>query len=157
MPIKPDLTSARRSLEEFMVDTCVIKRDVEGVTDDGYDPDTLLIEPQLDGDTIYDTATLGADFRPLDGKIMFSPRRANARTEEEGESEMAYRMYNSYIPWDAPDLHLGDVVEITDSARDPKVIGRRYVISDVMYSTFLVGRGFVMELVRRASDTYIRA
>jgi len=131
-----------------MDDTCVIRRDPEGVTDDTFDEDTgELNPPDPDESTIYDADTLGDGDRALGGRCKFSPSKS-AIPNRQGGLDIKVGEYNCGLPWDAPVVEIGDVVECLSSRRDPELVDKQFTVKDVVYSTFLVSRKLLLELRR---------
>lgn len=71
--------------------------------------------------------------------IYTGPCRVIARTTDErikvvGEEQETYRRYQVSIRHDAPDIVVGDLVNVT-LAVDPGLVGKQFRVADIVYGT----------------------
>ena len=132
------LDGARRRVARLMEDTCSIRRpkaipfhEIDPVTGDILDP--------VEAGPIYAGRCL----------VLRAGYRADDR--DRAGAEAAKNSNTLSIPWDAPDLRPGDLVSIGTS-QDPTLAGRRFVVRDVVRTSFLVWRQATIEQVEVAHD-----
>lgn len=128
------LSAAAEHVERtIMLDSCTITRDPAGVIDDVLDPVTLqLSKPVDDAETIYS------------GICLVSPATTMERTTETTGRLISGRRYGVRIPIAAPAVSPGDLVKITDSERDPSLIGRELRVESITRQTLGVTRQIVV-------------
>jgi hypothetical protein len=147
LPQEPDLSDAREAVEELMTDVCRIWRDKNAKRTDALDPVTLkLIRPPSDDQMIYDETSTGLEDRPLEGKCRF---RIRAETDPKlntdgGDRLVGPRLYEMFIPWDAPVAARGDMVVCTFSLRDVTLVDYPLRIADVIRTSLLVHRKYIL-------------
>lgn len=142
LPTAPDLSPARRQVEELMTDTCHIWHDVSGTRDDALDPVTLkLTRPPANNQTVYDATTTGVGGRELEGKCRIRmTTEANPEAIHVAGQLLGPRLYELFLPWDAPVPMRSDLVEITFSLRDPSLTTTTFRVAEVVRTTMLVHR-----------------
>lgn len=147
LPQEPDLSDAREAVEELMTDQCRIWHDKNAKRTDALDPVTLkLVRPPSDDEIIYDETSKGQDDRELEGKCRF---RIRAETDPKlvvdgGERLTGPRLYEMFIPWDAPVAARGDMVVCTFSLRDATLVAYPLRIADVIRTSLLVHRKYIL-------------
>jgi hypothetical protein len=112
----PNLTSARDAVERLMDDTCLIRRNELGVHDGVLDPQT------------------GRVLEPADATVVFTGR---CKIKHRGEGERQ-SMYEIGYPIGGLAPAEGDEVTITSARRDPKLVGLRLRIYEVVRGTFAI-------------------
>lgn len=124
----PDLSHAVKAVEKLMDDRIRVKRDPDQETDDVMDPVTLAVShPDNDDSYVYQgAATYVPDMGYVDGV--------------EGGASVQLRDGKLFIPIGAPALQHADVVEVTDSRRDPNLIGAFFTVTDTIPGTFNVSQ-----------------
>lgn len=126
----PKLDSAMRAVERLMVDACKITHDLLGPADDTLDPDTLeMHKPSPDAATLYEGAC----------RVRVKDSGAG-RGREEGGEYVRVRTGTVKLPLDSPDIPPGAVVEITESTHDEALVGRFFVVVDVVSTTLAIQR-----------------
>ena len=129
-----------------MSDQCRIWRDRRGDADEIIDPVTLkLVRPPDNDDVVYDTSSTGHGGRPLEGKCRI---RIRAETDPHvvtlGGQQTGPRLYELFVPWDAPVASRGNLVVITYSLRDDTLVDQSYRIADVIRTSLLVHRKYIL-------------
>lgn len=146
LPTDPDLDPAREEVERLMTDQCIIFRDIAGVLDDVLDPDSLVLVRPPDNDlVIYDDTSEGSEGRSLEGKCRLRIRaETDPHVEDPGQRQLGPRLYELFVPWDAPIGARGDHVLITFSLRDETLVDQAYTVADVIRSSLLVHRKYIL-------------
>lgn len=117
-----------------MIDSCKITRDSQQELDDVLDVDTGQLEAP-DDDSLF----------VYYGACIVKPNKGYRQTDVGGETT-AERYHDLLIPLDAPAVNIGDRVEIM-VARDPQLVGSRFVVTDSIAASFAVVRRIEMERV----------
>lgn len=131
----PDLTRAQSRVESLMVDVCKITRDPQQEFDDVLDVDTgELGQPDSDQLFVYR------------GVCIVKPNKGYRQTDVGGETT-AERYHDLLVPLSAPEVRIGDLVEITVSQRDPQLLGDKFVVTDTIATSFAIVRRIEMERV----------
>lgn len=130
----PDLTAARSNVLSLLTDACRVTRDIAGRLDDALNLLTgQLVPPDPDSVTIWT------------GPCLIT-RRGGSTSVEEGGLVVARPRYRARVPWDAEPFQVGDVLTITESASDPRLVGRAFVVAELPQdSSLLVSRHFPLE------------
>jgi hypothetical protein len=136
----PDLSTARDVIASLAIDTFRVDRDSQGTEDDTFDYDTgTITRPVGDSSTFYNGP----------GKM------AQAGTQGAGASIGDQTLEQTDYVFSVPiasalaqdfEPKIGDVVTCTDSVRDPQMVGKVWVVSNPIYSTFTVSRKAVCTL-----------
>jgi len=126
-----DVGYARKRMEEGMVDTCQAVRPSVGVPE--FDPVTGDIDPD-DPATIYV------------GKCQVNGLGTSTRMRG-GETEYATLAQLS-IPWDAPQLLVGDLVTVTTSVNDEGLGGIELTVIGLGRGTRIARQRVTCEYVR---------
>ena len=116
-----ELAGIREDMEAELTDTCLIER-----IDDGDRGTVNRTTGALSGEvrlTIYNGI---CDFSPI--------RSRRDRFDAFGESLIFTRQYRVKLPYDAPEVLVGDLITITVS-EDTNVIGREFEVRDAQYET----------------------
>lgn len=111
----PDLTAAVARVLSLMDDRCTVASDPQGVRDDILDEVTGLLTPPV-GDTTS-----------APWPCLITPQTAGDQTPEAtaATAKLTGNVYRMLLPLDA-DLAGGELVTVTFSARDPKLLGARF-------------------------------
>lgn len=121
-----------------MDDTCRITRtgaDTGPIDDETGD----VIAPG--SSTVYDSTTTGFEGRELGGRCMVRTGNLTASSVGEvGNEDIATLDHQVTIPWDAPQIRIGDVVEVLTSRRDPQLVGNRFAVDRIKVGTMIVSR-----------------
>jgi hypothetical protein len=115
------LAGMRTDMEAEMTDTIVIER-----IDDGDRGTVNRATGELSGEVrlpIYDGI---GDISPI--------RSRRDRFDAFGESLIFTRQYRIKLPYDAPQILVGDLASVT-SSEDSDVLGREFEVRDVQYET----------------------
>lgn len=115
------LRLGRRSAERGMADTCTIRRKTGETEGAGG-----VIDPTWDD--LYD------------GKCRVQVRTETGQATDVGESELIIERREVQLPIAVTGLLEGDRITITASRSDPDLVGRAYVIRDVVAKTDLTAR-----------------
>lgn len=131
----PDLEAGRLAVEALMDDECVILRNADWHYDDEFDPDTgELAPPDPEWEELYAGPC----------KV----RQVSERDRREGGADLSTATHIGAIPVGGEeDIHRGDVLRVTDSRRDPLLIGREFTVRTIYYGTFTIQRRFGLETV----------
>jgi hypothetical protein len=132
-----DLRPARRAVDKQFFqpgksDQCTISRDSENVYDDVLDPVTLQLSPPA------------SDEAP----VYAGPCLVGAVQRSEAERGGQYLQANRYsvkVPYSAPVVVVGDLIEITSSVFDPQLVGAVFVVREIVKTSLLVWRKFICE------------
>lgn len=122
-----DLSFAKQIVAELATDTCTIQRD-QGTSDDTFDPNTGTWT-KTGPTTTYTGACMVRD----------STNVAAGRGVE-GAVEGTEQRWVVKLPDLTADVAVGDLVTITASVNDPRLVGRRFVVADIGGGTFKVSR-----------------
>lgn len=131
----PDLARAQARVESLMIDSCKITRDAQQELDDVLDVDTGQLEAP-DDDSLF----------VYYGACIVKPNKGYRQTDVGGETT-AERYHDLLIPLGAPEVKIGDRVEIAVASRDPQLVGSRFVVTDSIAASFAVVRRIEMERV----------
>lgn len=99
---------------------------------------------------VYDPAT--HDYTPpaavqvYEGSCNIVPLQSFAVVDEQASERVHMQMHSVRLPYDSPEMRVGDLIEVTDSL-DAELVGRTLVVREVPYSDYLVSRRLVAELV----------
>lgn len=134
----PDLTTAVNAVERLMDDTCEIRFDAEGTTDDVLDEETgKLVRRAGDATLLYS------------GKCKIAPwGQDQPRVRTTDDLEQRPRWYRLGLPIDETAPPRGAVVTMTSTRRDPWLVGKELVVKENIGSTFAVSRKVMVELVQ---------
>lgn len=66
------------------------------------------------------------------GPCSVQPRTTDKRVEIVGEEQITTRAYIVALPYDVPEIHIGDQATVTDAA-DAGLVGRTLSVLDVQY------------------------
>jgi hypothetical protein len=136
----PDLSAARSAIASLAIDTFVVVRDSQGAGDDTFD------------------YTTGSSTRPVGdaSEVYNGPgKMSQAGTQGAGASIGDQNLEQTDYVFGVPiadalgqdfEPKIGDVVTCTDSVRDPQMVGKVWLVSNPIYSTFTVSRKAVCEL-----------
>lgn len=121
-----------------MDDRCTITRDPTGNSDAVLDPNTLkLTAPDPDDvGIVYSGAC----------KVRSVGLGTRDNYRDFGGQAVISSAYVGSIPLSAPVPSKGDLLRITASRRDPALVGRVFIVSELAYSTLSVSRRFLLEL-----------
>lgn len=146
LPTDPDLAPAREEVENLMTDQCRIWSDTAQERDEALNPTTLKLERPPDNDTtVYDATSTGDGGRALEGKCRLRIRaETDPDLETPGQRPMGPRLYELFTPWDSPVAKRGDFVVVTFSLRDPTLLDQEYRIADVIRTSLLVHRKYIL-------------
>lgn len=145
--VSPNVDAARAAAESLMVDEIVIKVDPKGTTNAAMDPDTLKItQPPGEPADVYDVTTTGNGGRELLGKARILPGAAQPHADRVGGTSYIERPYRVSIPWDAPEIPVGAVVEVVAAQHDPDLAGKTLTVRSAPVHSFVVTRQLVAEL-----------
>lgn len=122
-----DLTFAKATVAGLASDACRIDRDA-GTSDDTFDPNTGTWTH-----TTASTVFTGACW------VRDSTNIAAGRGVE-GAVEGTEQRWVVKLPDLTADVAVGDLVTITASPNDPRLVGRRFVVADIGGGTFKVSR-----------------
>ena len=113
-----------------MSDRCTIRRDDQQEFDDVLDEATGTLTPP-DNDSRY----------VYQGRCLVKPTgRGRGHLTDVGGEQVSERLHDLLIPLDARQIKPNDVVTIDASQRDAQLVGREFVITDVIEATFAVAR-----------------
>jgi hypothetical protein len=136
----PDLSTARSAIASLSIDTFAVFRDSQGAGDDTFD------------------YTAGAITRPVgDASEVFNGPGRMSRAGSQGagasigDQAIEQTDYVFAVPIAAAlgqgfEPKIGDVITCTDSVRDPQMVGKVWLVSNPIYSTFTVSRKAVCQL-----------
>lgn len=112
-------------------------RDPEGTRDDVYDEETMQMVPVSDDSK-----------RVYSGKCVIAAKdlQSNEAKEYAGQ-EAADTAYRIYLPWNVPDMAIGDVITCTASKYDKTLQGRRFRVISVTRTSFLVRRQATVQML----------
>lgn len=132
-----NLDGARRSVDKLFLDRCVIVRDPEGARDDVYDEATMQMVPATDDSK-----------RVYSGKCVFTTKdlQSNEAKEYAGQ-EATDATYRIALPWNVPDMAIGDVITCTASKYDKTLQGRKFRVTAVTRTSFLVRRQATVQML----------
>lgn len=117
-----DISSGISFIESFMVDTCAITRDVQGVLDDVLDLSTgLLVRPNPDTISVYT------------GKCLFRTKVPRQRPPETfpGQGEHEFKFFELLLPVSVVDIEIGDKVTPLTSVNDARLLTRSLLVADI--------------------------
>ncbi len=122
----PDLSTAVDAVEALMDDRCRITRDQR-------------VKPKLDtktGSVVDAVPSVLVEDHPCSVKFSGGyPQRGD------GESDVVDADYVLSFPlYTTPELKVGDIVEVTDTRRDPELVGRKFKLEAPYRKTFAVSR-----------------
>jgi hypothetical protein len=120
MSIEAALARGRAAAENLMVDACVIKRKTGETTVGG------VVSPTLT--TLYI------------GKCRVQIKSEAGAGQNVGEAYLVVERHEVQLPITVTGLQEGDSITITASALDPDLVGRVYVIRDVLRKSHLTSR-----------------
>jgi hypothetical protein len=120
MSIEAALARGRAAAEALQVDTCVIKRKTGETTSGG------VITPTLT--TLYT------------GKCRVQIKSEAGAGQNVGEAYLVVERHEIQLPITVTGLQEGDSITITASTLDPDLVGRVYVIRDVLRKSHLTSR-----------------
>lgn len=138
-----DLNGPRETVEELvLVDRCIITRgdDLPGTLNET----TGVLTPPAP-DVVYSDLPCAVS----------SSRTGDFMIDHEGEQEILTSRFVGRFPWDTDDLRVGDVMTVTES-QDTDLVGREFVLKNVIRVTRDVSRGVVLEARQRGPHTEIR-
>lgn len=104
-------------------DVCEIKRDVAGDHNDTVDGRGRPVSVGPEPETVY-----GPDVDPYNGACSIVSSGKGSR--QQGGAESADSFYIVELPWDAPQVRVGDTVKMTAS-RDPQLQDHVLTVFDV--------------------------
>lgn len=117
-PIVGDV--AREIAERHLVDRCRITHDVEGRSDDTYDPDTLeIVHPDHDAATIFV------------GPCLISPVAVGITDRREADQQGYREGYQIRLPASCPPPAIGDQVTITGSPGNPSLVDQTFAVAEI--------------------------
>jgi len=132
-----DLTPAREAVESLlMLDTCTIREDADGNTDDVLDPVTLQLTDAADAAVVY---TGICSVRNREGEAGITA------------DELAMGEYVVSIPHNATRVPRESDRVTIDTSRDPSLVGRLLAVRTVVSKTLLVSRKLLCDSVEDAS------
>lgn len=133
----PNLAGPRRNVAKLMVDTCIIRRYSTRKAGKTLNRETLKVSTDA---TVAKRIYVGQCRVTTSTRLQSTPSsRAEASTGLDAE----VGEYDIQIPFDAPLIRPGDVVEIKTSA-DPMFVGKKLTVQNVHKATFLVWRSFAV-------------
>jgi hypothetical protein len=121
MTVEGAIARARVLAEQMMVDACVVTRKTGETTGPGG-----VITPT--SSTLYT------------GKCRVQGKPGNRQGTDVGEAYLVIEHHEIQLPMSATGLREGDQITITASALDPDLVGKVYVIRDVLAKTHLTSR-----------------
>jgi hypothetical protein len=125
-------------MEDLMLDECEITRDPQGRSDDTWDDETgTYTKPALDREEVYT------------GKCSYGTTRAQSR-DALGGVQSIITGYGCSIPKGSNKVRPRDQLVITavDPVNgDPTVVGKVFVIDEIIHSTYSVSQRFLMHLI----------
>jgi hypothetical protein len=124
-----DLTTARDKMLELMTDVCVIS------TPEALGP--------LDESTGLHVVASGSQI--YNGPCIIRPIDNNAGIVDMTISKV-FKNYSIKIPFDAPEISIGQVASISSSEFDALLVGRIFVIKGISFKTLNIVRRLVGEL-----------
>lgn len=127
-----NLTGPRAKVATIMSDTCGITRGVPDSSDAVLDRDTGLLMKT-------------APTNVYSGAALFL-KKSNPSARENDGAESAVVDYRLSIPWDAPDVHIGDHASMT-TCGDASMVGRTMLVTNVGHTGLLVWRQLVVQLL----------
>ena len=136
----PDLSAAVEAVEALMDDECVITRDLNGDEDAVLDTNPLsptygqLVDP-TDNTAVYD----GRCLLKAPAGLVNRPVEQGGRIYTQGDYELRLPI-TAMIDDPSQEPQKGDKVVMSDSRRDPEVIGLAFRITDVTYGTIAIQR-----------------
>lgn len=132
-----NLDGARRSVNKLFLDKCVIVRDPEGAQDDVYDEATMQMVPVTDDSK-----------RIYTGKCAITPMDLQTdRAKEYAGQEAADNSYRLSLPWNVPNVAIGDVITCTASKNDRTLQGRKFRVAAVRRTSYLVWRQATVQML----------
>lgn len=109
-------------IEGFMVDQCLITRDIHGVLNDTLNTSTGVLErPAGDTEVVYAGICNVRSRLPRERPPQVYP----------GEGEHEFRLLQVFIPMAVTNVLLNDVFTVTASANDPRLLANFYLIADI--------------------------
>lgn len=152
LPVAPNLAPARRQLEKLMTDQCIIWTDVASVRDEVVDPLTLkLVRPPGNDVVIYGPETIsGTTGRDLQGMCRIRIRsETDPHVTDPGQLQTGPRLYELSTPWDSPMANRGDLVRCVSSLRDIELVDAVFRVADVLKTSMLVHRKYILRDLRK--------
>lgn len=132
----PNLEPARKKIESFMTDECVILRDVEEVYDDIIDEDTgLLVDPDTNENVVYSGGAL----------IIPAGIGQNEGAQGQPVELMGLRTYRGFVPREVLNIEVHDVLVVLASDRDEDLVNRKFTVRGIKASTFAIARQLDLE------------
>jgi Family of unknown function (DUF6093) len=120
MSIEAAIQRGRAAAEALMVDACVIKHKTGESTSGG------VITPTYS--TLYT------------GKCRVQVKAPAGQGQNAGEAFLVVERHEVQLPMTVTGLREGDQITITASALDPDLVGRVYVVRDVLRKSHLTSR-----------------
>jgi hypothetical protein len=120
MSIESAIARGRAAAENLMVDACVITRKTGETTSGG------VITPTLT--TLYT------------GKCRVQVKSEAGAGQNVGEAFRVVERHEVQLPMTVTGLQEGDSIQVTASALDPDLVGRVYVVRDVLRKSHLTSR-----------------
>jgi hypothetical protein len=130
-----NLKGIKNFVEAQMTDDILVMRDIEGMSDDVWDEELGMF--------------VGTDPNPyavFDDKGFISSRGWQPEEELAAGTRTTVTRYTLLIPTEAPELVQDDVVTVKTSMRYPFLIGQRFFIRAMSYSSFAVAQRAFIEL-----------
>jgi hypothetical protein len=125
----PPIVAARRAAERLMVDSCIIRHK----TGDSTDPTTGVV-----------TATYADAYS---GKCKVQAEGNISRLRSAADHEFTIQRSRVDIPAGSPSVAVGDMIDITSSANDPALVGRRFRVIEMLHKSFASSQRFGVEEV----------
>lgn len=134
------LSGARQTLNKLMVDQCVIAENQDHLASAVLDLETGKLEADTDASTLYK------------GKCRIVPGPYRAGSETPGGLEASSRIYVLSIPYTHPKpINVGAEGKLTKCV-DKSLVGRQFVVRDILRSTFFVERQLSVEIMETSRD-----
>lgn len=130
----PDLAGATRAVERLMEDACIITSD-PGTNDDVLDTNTGVMSDPVADSVIYE------------GECLIVPGGTQQRSELRGGVDAGVKWYTGLLPKESGVPARGSKLLVTESRRDPELVGKEFAIREVQVNGFLVIRQLGLELV----------
>lgn len=132
----PNLEQARKKIESFMTDECIIGRDIEGTLDDVIDENTGEIVPPVNDENVM-----------YSGVCLITPAGIGQNEGAQGQPvELpGLRTYRGFVPLEVMNIEVHDVLLVTTSMRDEDLVGRKFIVRGIKASTFAIFRELTLE------------
>jgi hypothetical protein len=125
-------------IESYMIDECMITRDLPGLSDDTFDENTLeLVRSDGDETLIYS------------GKCLVRAIGTKEMSYEDGDLPVFRKVYTLQIPKDSDHIEIGDTVKVLVSPQDETLEGREFRVMENRFSTHLTYRFMRIEDVQQ--------